>query len=328
MKKNIRKALVLVLALCMVFSLAACGDKPQKPAESPASDTADTPAESEKITIGVTLMNFSTQFSIDLKDYMTAKAEEIGGVELMFLDAGGDAAKQVQQIDSFISQGVDAIIMQPQEQDACSPAVEKAKEAGIPIVNCNSHTTAEPDAYVGSDDAESAEIAMNYIAECLDGKGKVVMMHGHPGQTAELMRTQGAMDVLEKFPDMELLDEQTANWDRAEAMTLMENWLQAYGDEINAVFCQNDEMALGALNALLQAGKKDNVVVVGVDAIDDARKSVKEGELDATVFQDCKGQAEGALEAAIKLAKGEEVDAQILIPFILVNSENIDEYLK
>ena len=328
MKKNIRKALVLVLALCMVFSLAACGDKPQEPAESPASDTADTPAESEKITIGVTLMNFSTQFSIDLKDYITAKAEEIGGVELMFLDAGGDAAKQVQQIDSFISQGVDAIIMQPQEQDACSPAVEKAKEAGIPIVNCNSHTTAEPDAYVGSDDAESAEIAMNYIAERLDGKGKVVMMHGHPGQTAELMRTQGAMDVLEKYPDMELLDEQTANWDRAEAMTLMENWLQAYGDEINAVFCQNDEMALGALNALLQAGKKDNVVVVGVDAIDDARKSVKDGELDATVFQDCKGQAEGALAAAIKLAKGEEVDAQILIPFILVNSENIDEYLK
>ena len=105
------------------------------------------------------------------------------------------------------------------------------------------------------------------------------MMHGHPGQTAEVKRTEGAMDILAQNPDMTLLDEQTADWDRAEAMTLMENWIQAYGDQINAVFCQNDEMALGALNALVQAGKKDNVLVVGVDAIDDALQSVKDGKM-------------------------------------------------
>lgn len=273
-------------------------------------------------------MNFSTEFSIGLKDYMTAKAEEIGGVELLILDAGGDAAKQVEQIDSFIAQGVDAIIMQPQEQEACSPAVDKAREAGIPIVNCNSHTTSAPDAYVGSNDAESAQIALGYIVERLGGKGNVAMMHGHPGQTAEVMRTQGAIEVIEQNPEMTLIAEQTANWDRAEAMDLMQNWLQAYGDDIDAVFCQNDEMALGALNALVQANKKDDVIVVGVDAIDDAKQSVKAGELDATVFQDCKGQAEGSLEAAIKLARGEAVEAEILIPFILVTAENVDEYLK
>lgn len=154
------------------------------------------------------------------------------------------------------------------------------------------------------------------------------MMHGHPGQTAEVKRTEGAMDILAQNPDMTLLDEQTADWDRAEAMTLMENWIQAYGDQINAVFCQNDEMALGALNALVQAGKKDNVLVVGVDAIDDALQSVKDGKMDATVYQDCKGQAEGAIEAAYKLAKGESVEKEILIPFILVTTENVDEYLK
>ncbi|MEG1774284.1 MAG: substrate-binding domain-containing protein, partial [Oscillospiraceae bacterium] len=208
----------------------------------------------------------------------------------------------------------DAIIMQPQEQDACSPAVDKAKAAGIPIVNCNSLTTSEPDAYVGSNDAESAEIAMTYIAEQLAGKGNVLMMHGHPGQTAELKRTEGALAVLEQYPDMVLLDEQTADWDRAKAMTLMENWMQSYSDQINAVFCQNDEMAMGALNALVQADKKDSVLVIGVDAIADALQSVKDGKLDATVYQDCKGQAEGSLDAAYKLAKGETVEKEILIP--------------
>ena len=275
MKKTLRSVILLVLALSMLLALTACS----------------TSQKSDKVKIGVTLMDFSTEFGIGLKDYMTAKADAMGDVELTVVDAGGDAAKQLQQVETFISQKVDAIIMQPQEQEACSPAIDKAKAAGIPIINCNSLTITEPDAYVGSNDSESAEIAMTYIAEQLGGKGNVLMMHGHPGQTAEVKRTEGAMDILAQNPDMTLLDEQTADWDRAEAMTLMENWIQAYGDQINAVFCQNDEMALGALNALVQAGKKDNVLVVGVDAIDDALQSVKDGKMDATVYQDCKGQA-------------------------------------
>ena len=312
MKKTLRSVILLVLALSMLLALTACS----------------TSQKSDKVKIGVTLMDFSTEFGIGLKDYMTAKADAMGDVELTVVDAGGDAAKQLQQVETFISQKVDAIIMQPQEQEACSPAIDKAKAAGIPIINCNSLTITEPDAYVGSNDSESAEIAMTYIAEQLGGKGNVLMMHGHPGQTAEVKRTEGAMDILAQNPDMTLLDEQTADWDRAEAMTLMENWIQAYGDQSNAVFCQNDEMALGALNALVQAGKKDNVLVVGVDAIDDALQSVKDGKMDATVYQDCKGQAEGAIEAAYKLAKGESVEKEILIPFILVTTENVDEYLK
>lgn len=312
MKKTLRSVILLVLALSMLLALTACSIS----------------QKSDKVKIGVTLMDFSTEFGIGLKDYMTAKADAMGDVELTVVDAGGDAAKQLQQVETFISQKVDAIIMQPQEQEACSPAIDKAKAAGIPIINCNSLTITEPDAYVGSNDSESAEIAMTYIAEQLGGKGNVLMMHGHPGQTAEVKRTEGAMDILAQNPDMTLLDEQTADWDRAEAMTLMENWIQAYGDQINAVFCQNDEMALGALNALVQAGKKDNVLVVGVDAIDDALQSVKDGKMDATVYQDCKGQAEGAIEAAYKLAKGESVEKEILIPFILVTTENVDEYLK
>lgn len=331
MKLTLKSFVVLVLAVCLIVGMVACQESsPESPVVSDSSSAeesvADNTSSGETLKIGVTLMNFNTEFSIGLKDYMTAKAEGMPDVELNVIDAGGDAAKQVQQIESFIAQGVDAIIMQPQEQEACSPAIDKAKAAGIPIINVNSLTVSEPDAYVGSNDTESAEIALTYIAERLEGKGNVLMMHGHAGQTAELKRTEGAMNVLAKNPEMQLLDEQTANWDRAEAMTLMENWIQAYGDQINAVFCQNDEMAMGALNALIQTGSKENVVVVGIDAIADALQSVKDGDLDATVYQDCKGQAEGALVAAYKLAKGENVEKEILIPFILVTQDNVDDF--
>lgn len=327
MKKNMLKIMKNGLALCLVaglvLGLAACGNSAKD------SDKAETKESGTKgtIKIGVTLMNFQTEFSIGLKDYIEAKAKDMGNVEVNIVDAQGDASKQVQQVESFIGQKVDAIILQPQEQEASSPCVDKAQMAGIPIVNVNSLTTSEPDAYVGSNDIESAEIAMNYIAEQLDGKGNVLMMHGHAGQTAELKRTEGAKNILKKNAELKLIDEQTAEWDRAEAMSLMENWLQAYGSDINAVFCQNDEMAMGALNALIQNDKKEGILVVGVDAIADALQSVKEGKLDATVYQDCKGQAEGSLETAVKLAKDESADKETMIPFILVTKDNVDEYL-
>ena len=200
MKERMKKWLVIFMAGCMAAGLAACGSK-ETVAEENTSVEGQTDSEEiqEPIRIGVTLMNFQTEFSIGLKDYLEEKAEEIGGVELNIVDAQGDAARQVQQVESFIGQQVDAIILQPQEQEASSPCVDKAKEAGIPIVNVNSLTTSEPDAYVGSDDIEAAEIAMNYIAEQLGGEGNVLMMHGHAGQTAEVKRTEGAKEVLEQY---------------------------------------------------------------------------------------------------------------------------------
>lgn len=156
MKKTLRSVILLVLALSMLLALTACS----------------TSQKSDKVKIGVTLMDFSTEFGIGLKDYMTAKADAMGDVELTVVDAGGDAAKQLQQVETFISQKVDAIIMQPQEQEACSPAIDKAKAAGIPIINCNSLTITEPDAYVGSNDSESAEIAMTYIGRAARRQGQ------------------------------------------------------------------------------------------------------------------------------------------------------------
>jgi inositol transport system substrate-binding protein len=153
------------------------------------------------------------------------------------------------------------------------------------------------------------------------------MMHGFMGQAAQIKRDQGAREVLAKNAGMKLLAHQTAEWDRAKAMALMENWIQSYGDKIDAVFAQNDEMGLGAVLALEQAKRKDKVVVASVDAIADALQSVKDGRLDATVFQDAQGQGGSAVEVALKILRKQPYEKQVFIPFKLVTKENVREYI-
>jgi inositol transport system substrate-binding protein len=205
--------------------------------------------------------------------------------------------------------------------------VDKALAAGIPIVNVNSETRTAPTAFIGSRDEDAGRIAVEYIARRLGSGGNVVMMHGFMGQAAQIKRTQGAHEVLGRTPRLHLLAEQTAEWDRAKGMSLMENWIQSYGDRINAVFAQNDEMAMGALIAIEQAGRKRKIVVVGVDAIADALQAVRDGRLDATVFQDATGQGRAAVETVAKIIRHEPYEKQVLIPFQLVTRDNVGRYL-
>jgi inositol transport system substrate-binding protein len=280
-----------------------------------------------KLVIGATMLSMQNEFVVNVSDEMEAKAKELG-VELVMVDAERSALKQVEQVESFIAQGVDAIIMNPCEVEASSPAVKLAMNAKIPIINVNSATSATPTAFVGSDDEESARIAMNYIAERLGGKGNVIMMHGYMGQAAQIQRDKGAKEILKKFPGIKLLAEQTGEWDRAKAMSLTENWIQSYGTKINAIFAQNDEMGMGAVKALTAAGLKDKIIVVSIDAIPDALQAVKKGELDATVFQNAKEQGGKSVETAIKIIKGEAYEKQVLIPFQLVTKDNLGDFLK
>lgn len=278
--------------------------------------------------IGVSMLSLQSEFIVNVKDAIEAEAKE-KNIELIITDAQRTAEKQVQQIETFISQNVNAIILNPCELEASSPAVERAKAAGIPIINVNSETRTMPDAFVGSRDEESSEIAMEQIAKLINYKGNILIMEGYIGQAAQIKRAAGATKILAKYPGIKLLAQQTAEWDRAKAMTLMENWIQSYGNTINAVFAHNDEMGLGALQALEQANMKDKVVVVSIDAINDALMAVRDGRLDATVFQDAKGQGKGAIDMAIKLAKKEPLtDSKIFIPFQLVTKENVDKFLK
>lgn len=302
---------VTAAAMAAIAMLSGCGR------------TADGP---KRPVIGVSMMNLSNEFIAMLNKAMEAKAKELG-VTLIVNDAQRNAERQVQQVESFVAQKVDAIILNPSEVEASSPAVDRAVSAGIPIVNVNSETRSAPTAFVGSRDEESAHIAMDYLVKRLNGKGNLVMMHGFMGQAAQLKRDKGAREVLAVNPGLKLLADQTAEWDRAKAMTLMENWIQAFGPKLNAVFAQNDEMAMGALNALEQAKLKEKVVVVGVDSIADALEAVKAGRLDATVFQDARGQAGAAVETAVKLIRKQPVEKQVYIPFQLVTRENVAQYL-
>ncbi|GAB3316159.1 sugar ABC transporter substrate-binding protein [Larkinella ripae] len=273
------------------------------------------------------MLSMQNEFIVNVNDEIEKKAKE-SDVELITVDAERSALKQIEQVESFIAQNVDVIIMNPCEVEASSPAVTKALAANIPIINVNSETTAKPSAFVGSDDVESARIALKFIAEKLGGKGNVLMMHGYMGQAAQIKRELGAREVLKQYPGLKLIAHQTAEWDRAKAMSLMENWIQSYGNTINAVFAQNDEMGLGAVKALTDAGLKDKVVVVSIDAIPDALQAVQKGTLDATVFQNAEQQGAQAIETALKIAKGQPYKKEVLIPFQLVTKENLANFMK
>lgn len=303
----IRKA---ISSLSLAVVLWSCG----------GTETANGPV------IGVSMLSLQNEFVVNVADEIEKKAGE-HGVKLIMVDAERSALKQVEQVESFIAQKVDAIILNPCEVEASSPAVEKAKAAGIPIINVNSETNASPSAFVGSDDVEAGRIAMRYIAEKLNGNGNVLIMHGYMGQAAQIQRDKGAKEILAGAPGLKLLAEQTAQWDRSKAMSLTENWIQSYGSQISAIFAQNDEMGMGAVKALSEAGLKDKVIVVSIDAIPDALQAVNKGNLDATVFQNAVEQGGQSLETALKLINKEPVERTVLIPFKLVTKENVTEYL-
>lgn len=327
---------ILLFAVMVMALFVGCGsasmdtsaktESTQAPATKQAEAAKPTEAKKE-IVIGSTYLNISNEYIKLLSQGVETKSKELG-VKVIILDGEASADKQNQQVESLIAQKVDAIIFNPIELEGCSPAVEKAKAAKIPIINVCTGTKAEPDAYVGSDDTEAAKIAIDYIAKRLGGKGNMLMMQGILGQSSEVLRTKGATDTLKNYPDIKVMATQSGKWDRSGAMGLMENWIQANKGNFKAVFAQNDEMAMGALKALEDAKIKNDVVVIGVDGIADAKKAVKDGRLDATVFQDAKGQGAKAVEVAMMAIKGEKLEKQYIIPFQLITKDNVDNFLK
>lgn len=316
-------AMFIVLAMS-VGVLAGCGAK-ETPAEEVGETSEEAAAGEETLVIGCTLQNLSEEFMTMLKGAMEIKLEEYDNVDLIVNDAEGKPDKQASQLDSFVAQGVDAVIISPVDADALAPAVKSVVDAGIPVITCSADVTGDQgQVWVGSENENGGEIEMKYVAEQLGGKGKVAVLRGPLGAFAEQGRFAGYEAALEEYPDIEIVFDQTANWQREEAMALVENLLSS-GTEIDAIVCQNDGMALGALEAVKAAGKKDDIIITGIDAIEDALNSIKDGELDATCFQDAIGQGQSALEMAVKAANGEKIERNN-IPFELVTSENVEEY--
>jgi inositol transport system substrate-binding protein len=307
-----RKVFGIALTLMFAGLLIGCGGG--KKAEGPA-----------KIVIGVTLQNMSEEFMTMLRGAMELKLADYPNVELIINDGEGMPDKQAAQLDSFIGQGVSAVIISPVDADALAPAVKAVADAGIPIITCSADVTGnQGQIWVGSENESGGFIEAQYVAERLGGKGNIAVLRGPLGAFAEQGRFRGYEQALASYPGINIVFDQTGNWQREQAMSLVENWLST-GTQIDAILCQNDGMALGALEAVKAAGKKNQIIIVGIDAIQDALDSIKAGELDATCFQDAIGQGMGALDMAVTAAQGGTISRNN-IPFELVTKENVDGY--
>ncbi|AFL50113.1 inositol transport system substrate-binding protein [Sinorhizobium fredii] len=284
-------------------------------------------------TIGVSMALFDDNFLTVLRNGMQDYAKTLNGVELQIEDAQNDVAKQQSQIQNFIAAGVDAIIVNPVDTDATAAMSKIAADAGIPLVYVNREpvnidTLPEKQAFVASNEVESGTLETQEVCKLLGGKGKAVVMMGELSNQAARMRTKDIHDVLatDACKGIEIVEEQTANWSRTQGADLMTNWLSA-GLEFDAVIANNDEMAIGAIQALKAAGRSmDSVVIGGVDATQDALAAMAAGDLDVTVFQNAAGQGQGSVDAALKLAKGEAIEKKVYIPFELVTKDNLDKY--
>ncbi len=181
--------------------------------------------------------------------------------------------------------------------------------------------------FVGSDETQSGTLEAEELARLMDHKGNVAIMQGELATNAADLRTKDVETVVAKYPGMKVILKQTANFQRNEAIDLMNNWIVS-GEKIDAVAANNDEMALGALIAMKQAGiSPQKVLVGGVDATPDALQAMSKGDLAVTVFQDARGQGKGSVDAAISLAKGEKVDSYLWVPFQLVSRDNYKTFM-
>lgn len=288
-------------------------------------------------TVGVTMAAFDDNFLTVLRNGMGDYAKTLDGVELQVEDAQNDVSKQMSQIQNFIASGVDAIIVNAVDTDSTAPMSKLAEDAGIPLVYVNRQpinldTLPAKQAFVASNEVDSGTLETKEVCRLLTAAGKkeanIVVMMGELSNQAARQRTQDVHDVI-ATPEcsfIKIVEEQTANWSRQQGADLMANWLSA-GIKFDAVVANNDEMAIGAIQALKAAGiSTKDVIVGGVDATQDALAAMAAGDLAVTVFQNAAGQGSGALDAALALHRGETVERSVWVPFELVTPENLANY--
>ncbi len=234
-----------------------------------------------------------------------------GLANITVFDGNYDASVQQSQFETMVTQGFDAIIFVPIDIEAGAAAVELAASEGIPVIGSNTRVNSDKlTSYIGSDDVQSGAMEADAVLKKIDYKGNVVIIEGPIGQSAQIERRKGNLQIVEQYPDVKVLEMKTANWSRAEAMALMENWLSAHPGQIHGIIGQNDEMALGAIQALKAAGLDPKEYgIAGIDGVTDAMLAVKAGET-VSILQDAKAQAQGALDLALRALIGDEYKPQ------------------
>ena len=345
-----KKFFALLLAGIMSLSLVACGSKDTTTGTT-ATDTANKDAAKVEETveaggtIGVCIYKFDDAFMTTYRN----KLQEIlegKGYTVTVVDGNNDQAKQNEQINTFITQGVDALIINPVMTSAAATIIDTVKSADIPTVLINREPTADEMAvyekliYVGANAADSGTYQGELILDTankgdINGDGVVsyIMIQGDPENIDAQLRTEYSVKALvDAGMKVEELNLTRGDWDREKGQTICANDLAQFGDQIEVVFCNNDDMAIGALQAITAAGRKVNedIYLVGVDALDAALNEVKAGNMTGTVLNDAVGQATQAVASMEELlggatfGKGEQ---SVYVPYVKVTPENVTEFM-
>jgi ribose transport system substrate-binding protein len=287
-----------------------------------ACGAGDTEANKNTTRIGVTVYDMSS-FITAGKEGMDAYAKA-NNIELVWNSANNDVSTQASQVDSLINQGVKAIIVVPVQADSLAPQVASAKEKGIPLLAVNAALqTPDLAGNVQPDDVAAGAQEMQMMADKLGGKGNIVVLQGPLGGSGEINRGKGIDQVLAKYPDIKVLAKDTANWKRDEAVNKMKNWISSFGPQINGVVAQNDDMGLGALQALKEANRT-GVPIVGIDGIEDGLNAVKSGEFIGTSLQNGTVELSAGLAVANALVKGEKVKTDPVYVMPAITQANVD----
>ena len=296
------------LLIGLLFVLAACSLEPPAYLQNKEQPIVEGDAK-----IGFSISTLNNPFFVTLNDGAKEKAAELGA-ELTIIDAQDNAAKQASDVEDLIQQGVDLIMINPTDSEAVASAVEAANLAGIPVITVDRNAEGgEVLAHIASDNVAGGELAAEYLVELVGKDAKVAELEGISGSSAARDRGAGFNKIAAE--QLDIVAKQTANFNRGEGLTVMENILQGQPD-IQGVFAHNDEMALGALEAIKTSGK--DIVVIGFDATDDAVQAVEDGTLAGTVAQKPELIGETAIDIAVKALKGEEVDEFVPVELELV----------
>jgi len=314
-----KRRIVFVLAIMMIMAL-------------PVALTAAGATETKGvIRIGAAMSSFADKGQTYLQDGIRKFDAEHDDVEIIMTDAKDDPAVQLNQVETLLTKGVDAIVIVPVDISALKPVFQKVKEDKVKLVIANRMPSEEFhnefDVYTGSESIQAGILQAEWVAKTMQPKGgKVGIIMGPLGQEAARMRTEGNKQVFAKYPNIEIVMSAEGKWDRALGMTIAENWLQSGSTGLDAILCNNDEMAIGALLASQGAGMDEkNIIIAGVDATPDALEYLGKG-LDVTVFQNMTAQGYNGAKAAYDLLKGNKVEKWDWIPFETVTPENMASY--
>ena len=304
------KLLVTLIAIAMLSLFATQCQAPPTATEAPP--------EVEGITLGLSLSTLNNPFFVTLKEGAEAAAGA-AGVELIVVDAQDDPAKEATNIEDLIQKGVDALLVNPTDADAIVPSIQKANEAGIPVFTIDRGAAGgEIVSHIASDNVAGGRMAGEFLCQALGESGKVVELEGIAGTSAARDRGQGFNDYMSsECAGVEIVARQTANFNRAEGLSVFENILQAQ-PEIAGVFAHNDEMILGAIEAAEAAGRAGEIIFVGFDAVDDAVAAVEAGSLAATIAQQPSEMGRLGVEFAVKYLNGESVEDYVPVDLALV----------